>query len=84
MKILHKETASLEDVKSKISLNIGKDVSITEINKQGKIIKSYTGTILDSYNSLFIVKVNQNGYSLNKSFSYVDFVTNEVSFEIIE
>ena len=66
-----------------IETNIGKNIHITETNKQGKKIKEYSGEILESYNSLFLVKINSGSYKLNKTFPYVDFITNEMSFEIV-
>ena len=82
MKIVH-ETKSLIDVKNDIETNVGKHIVITEFNKQGKKLKEYSGEIADSYNSLFLVKVCQGNFKLNKTFSYVDFITNEMSYEIV-
>ena len=83
MRITHTETKSLIEIKEEISNNIGKNIVITEYNKQGKKMKEYNAEILEAYNSLFLVKIIGNKFTLNKTFSYVDFVTNELNFEIV-
>ncbi|MBO5954679.1 MAG: Veg family protein [Clostridia bacterium] len=82
MKTSEKSNISIEDVKSEISENVGKQIIIKESNRQGKKIKEYKGIILNAYASLFIVRVQIRENFLNKSFSYVDFLTNELTFEI--
>lgn len=84
MKLADFNTQTLDDVKDVVSKNIGNIVSITEVNKQGKKLKIYKGTILSAYANLFLVKVQSNGYCLNKTFSYTDFITNEKILEIIQ
>lgn len=83
MKTIEKTNVNIEDVKSEISANIGKQIKIQESNRQGKKIKEYSGVILSAYDSLFIVRVQIRENSLNKSFSYVDFLTNEMSYLIL-
>ncbi|MBQ9795815.1 MAG: Veg family protein [Clostridia bacterium] len=77
------EKLNIEDVKIEIKQNIGQIIKIQESNKAGKKVKEYSGVILSAYDSLFIVKVQIRNNFLNKSFSYVDFLTNELSFEIL-
>lgn len=82
MKIVEKSNISIEDVKTEITLNVGKQIKIQESNRQGRKIKEYMGKILSAYESLFIVRVQIRDNYLNKSFSYVDFLTNELTYEI--
>ena len=77
------ETKSVNEIRQVIETNVGKNIHITEFNKQGKRIKEYSAEILEAYNSLFLVNVNGGNYKLKKTFSYVDFVTNEMNFEIV-
>ena len=83
MKTNEKSNINIEDIKNQISKNIGKKIKIQESNKAGKKIKEFEGEILSTYDSLFIVKVQIRTNFLNKSFSYIDFLTNEMTFEII-
>ena len=83
MKTNEKTSINIEDVKNEITSNIGKQIIIKEYNKQGKLIKQFNGEILNSYDNLFLVKVKINNSSLNKSFSFIDFLTNELKYEII-
>ena len=83
MKTIEKNNISIEDVKNEITLNVGKKIKILENNRQGKKVKEFFGEILNAYASLFIVKVKIRENYLNKSFSYVDFLTNELTFEIL-
>ena len=83
MKTIEKTSVNIEDVKNEISLNVGKQIKIQESNRQGKKVKEYSGVILSAYDSLFIVRVQIRENYLNKSFSYVDFLTNEMIFEIL-
>lgn len=83
MKTVEKETRSLDEVKDEIEANIGKKIVVNEFNRQGKKIKEFSGTLLNAYESLFIVRVQIRENHLNKSFSYVDFLTNEMTFEIL-
>ena len=84
MKTIEKTSVNIEDVKSEISANIGKTIKIQESNRQGSKIKEFSGVILSAYDSLFIVRVQIRENYLNKSFSYVDFLTNEMTFEILK
>lgn len=77
------EIKSVAEIKTEIESNIGKTIVIREFNKQGKRLKEMQGTILSSYNNLFLVKVNIKNNYINKSFSYIDFLTKEFVFEII-
>ena len=83
MKTIEKTSVNIEDVKSEISANIGKQIRIQESNRQGKKVKEYSGVVLSAYDRLFIVRVQIRENYLNKSFSYVDFLTNEMTYEIL-
>ena len=78
-----KTNVNIEDIKSEISANIGKTIKIQESNRQGKKLKEYSGVILSAYDRLFIVRVQIRENYLNKSFSYVDFLTNELAYDIL-
>lgn len=83
MKTNEKTSVNIEDIKSEISANIGKTIKIQESNRQGRKIKEYSGVILSAYDSLFIVRVQIRENYLNKSFSYVDFLINEMTYYFI-
>ena len=83
MKTIEKTNINIENVKNEISLNIGKQIKIQESNRQGKKVKEYSGVILSAYDRLFIVRVQIRENHLNKSFSYVDFLTNEMTYVIL-
>ena len=83
MKTVEKTNVNIEDVKNKISLNIGKQIKIQESNRQGRKVKEFIGEILSAYDRLFIVRVQIRENYLNKSFSYVDFLTNEMTYLIL-
>ena len=82
MKTIEKTCVNIEDVKCEIMHNIGKQIKIQESNRAGKKVKEFVGEILSAYDSLFIVRVQIRENHLNKSFSYVDFLTNEFTYEI--
>ena len=82
MKTVERKNINIEDVKNEIAMNIGKQIRIQENNRQGKKLKEFIGEILGAYDRLFIVKVKIRENHLNKSFSYVEFLTNELIYEI--
>ena len=84
MKTVQADNVSIEEVKNTILQNKGNKISIKEFNKQGKLLKKTEGVIIDVYNNVFLVKINVKGNFFNKSFSYVDFLTKELIFEILE
>ncbi len=83
MKTVEKTNVNIEDIKNEISLNIDKQIKIQESNRQGKKVKEYSGVIISAYDSVFIVRVQIRENYLNKSFSYVDFLTNEITYLIL-
>ena len=83
MKTNEKTNIDIEDVKNEIKQNVGKQITIQENNRVGKKIKEYSGEIISVYDNLFIVRVQIRENYLNKSFSYVDFLTNEMTFVIL-
>lgn len=82
MRTIESELRSIDDIKEEIFSAIGKTIIIKEFNKQGKVLHEFVGEILSVYNNLFLVKVETNRFSINKSFSFVDFITNELKYEI--
>ena len=83
MKTVERNNINIEDIKNEIKQNIGNQIKIYANNKNGKRVKENIGEILSAYDSLFIVKVQIRNNFLNKSFSYIDFLTNEWIYEII-
>ena len=83
MKTNENTNMSSDDIKKEILLNVGKHIIIKEYNKQGKLIKQFSGEILNCYNNLFLVKIKINSSYLNKSFSFIDFLTNDLKYEIL-
>ena len=83
MKTVERNNINIEDVKNEVKQNIGTQIKIYSNNKNGKRVKEYIGEILSAYDSLFIVKVQIRNNFLNKSFSYVDFLTNEMTYLIL-
>lgn len=74
---------SIEDVKNQIISHVGNGIGIREYNKQGKIVHEYSGTITQTFDNLFLIKININNYSINKSFTYADLTLREREYEII-
>ena len=83
MKTVERNNINIEDVKNEVKQNIGTQIKIYSNNKNWKRVKEYIGEILSAYDSLFIVKVQIRNNFLNKSFSYVDFLTNEMTYLIL-
>lgn len=83
MKTNEKSNVNIEDVKNEITENIGKNIKIQESNRQGRKVKEYCGVIISAYDRLFIVLVQIWENYLNKAFSYVDFLTNAMIYDIL-
>lgn len=83
MKIVQTEPINIEEIKKLIQENKNKQILVKEYNKQGKLLKKTECVIIDAYNSVFLVKINIKGNNLNKSFSYIDFLTKELVYEIL-
>lgn len=77
------QTIIIQDVKSLITENIGKSIRVIECNKQGKIIGEFAGKLVGVYACFFVLKIKVKESYINKSFSYVDFFTKTLSFQII-
>lgn len=84
MKTISVENLPVDAIKQEIKLSLNKKVEITEHNKQGKLIHRYNGIIESVHDNLFLVRVELNGYTLNKSFTYVDFSIGELKYSILE
>lgn len=82
MKMLELNSQDLQQVKDVVNSNLNKIISIKQINKQGKILKIYKGKIASVYNNLFLMEIDNNGYLLNKTFTYTDLITGEFVLEI--
>ena len=83
MRTLEKQPISVCEIQSFVNENISKKVCISTKNKQGKTINEFVGTITESYASHFIIKTQIGSNYINKSFAYVDFLTNELHMEIV-
>lgn len=81
MKMIELNCGDLQQIKERITSYLNKTVVIKQVNKQNKILKQYKGVILNCYDNLFLVKVENCGYFLNKTFTYTDFLTNEYIFQ---
>jgi len=77
MRTTQVNSLTLNEIKTIVKQNLNNIVTIKQINKQGKILKIFKGKIIDVYDNLFLVKVENNGYCLNKTFTYTDFITGE-------
>ncbi len=84
MKTILNENMPIENVKDEISSHIGKEITIKEYNKQGRMINEYMGVVVDTYSSLFLVNVSVNNYHINKSFSYVNFSIGDMVYNFTE
>lgn len=67
---------SIEKVKNRISLYKGQTFNF-KFNGNRNKIEEFSGIIIDTYPSIFIVKVN-NGNNILKSFSYSDVLINKL------
>lgn len=83
MKTVEKTIINIDDVRNEIIKNVGKQIKIQENNRQGKKVKEYAGEILSAYDSVFIVRIQIRYSFLNKSFSYIDFLTNEMAYRFL-
>ena len=83
MNITNNQSTTIQDVKSLITNNIGKNIRVTESNKQGKVINAFTGELVGTYDYFFVLKMKIKECYIKKSFSYVYFLTNELSIEIL-
>ncbi len=84
MKTVSVESIPVDKVKETIKANIGHHIEILEHNKQGKLLHRYRGVIEGAYDNVLVVKLDLQGYTLNKSFTYVDFSIGELKFTIID
>lgn len=82
MKALQNKQLTLEEIKNIIKQKVGNTICINQINKQGKKLNETIGTIISSYENFFLVKVEINKFSVNKTFSYIDFLTNDFVFTV--
>lgn len=67
----------MDKIKKNIVNNVGKRVKIIYNGSRNKR-EFYCGVITEAYNSLFIVKLDND---LNKSFSYADLLTGVVNIK---
>lgn len=65
---------TLEKIKNNIDNNLGKPVKIVYNGSRNKILE-YNGVIVETYNYIFIVKLNDKEMM---SFSYTDVLTNSI------
>lgn len=67
-----------DSIKEEIKANLNQAVSITEYGMRNKV-NNYVGYISGVYPNIFTVLVDGD----NKSFSYVDVVTKEITIEYL-
>lgn len=79
---MKKNVVSLEEIRSEISDNIGKEV-ILEADRGRKRIVKKQGVITDAFPSVFTVRVT-NDYNCERtvSYSYTDILTSTVKLQI--
>ncbi len=65
---------TLEKIKNNIDNNLGKPVKIVYNGSRNKILE-YNGVIVETYNYIFIVKLDDREMM---SFSYTDVLTNSI------
>lgn len=65
---------TLEKIKNNIDSNLGKPVKIVYNGSRNKILE-YNGVIVETYNYIFIVKLDDREMM---SFSYTDVLTNSI------
>lgn len=82
MRVIESEIRSVDEVKNDITASRGKNILISEFNKQGKKLREYSGEIMETYERVFLIKVPTNKFYINKSFSYVDLITKDIEYEI--
>ena len=82
MKALAVDTTTDLVVKDDISKNLGKNISITKFNKQGKEQGTYVGEINEISNNGFVFKRNINGNSVHSFYSYAQMATSEYTYDI--
>ena len=83
MQTEEKQHASILEVQNFVNENIGKRIRILMKNKHGKLIKEFVGNIISKHTSHFVLRAEINNNFINKSFAYVDFLTDELSIENI-
>ena len=83
MRTIEKQPVSISDIQTLLNENVNKQVCVVLKNKQGKKIKEFVGSVVNTYASHFVLRIKINNNFINKSFAYVDFLTNELSLEII-
>lgn len=84
MKTVTVVNVPVDKIKQEINTNIGKRIEVVEHNKQGKLLHKYNGVIESAHSNVFVVKVDLRGYTLNKSFTYVDFSIGELQYNIMD
>lgn len=65
---------TIEKIKNDIDNNLGSNVKVVYNGSRNKR-EEYSGIITETYNSIFIIRVNNRE---NKSFSYRDVLTNTI------
>ena len=77
------ETIPISTIKKDIKSNIGKNITIYEINKNTKkSTNTYIGTILNVYNNFFDISMIINNSRIEKSFNYSGFSVGLLRYEI--
>ena len=71
---------TLEEIKKKVSDNVGKNV-IIKYNLGRNKIEKYNVKIKETFRNVFIVELNSNSKIEIKSFSYTDVITKTIKID---
>jgi uncharacterized protein Veg len=71
---------TLQEIKTKIKNNIGKDVTI-KYNLGRNKIEKYNVKIKETYKNIFIVELNEQNKNEIKSFTYTDIITKTIKID---
>ena len=77
------ENIPLSVIKETLSKNIGKNITITELNRNTKkVVNKYRGIIIATYNNLFSIKMQINKTEIEKCFNYSGFSVGLLQYKI--
>ncbi|MFI3307466.1 MAG: Veg family protein [Mycoplasmatota bacterium] len=71
----------IEDIKKELENNIGKKVMI-KCNLGRNKYETYNAIIKETYNYIFLVKLDNEVYQEIKSFKYTDVITNTIKIKL--
>ncbi len=72
-------------IKEELTKNIGKQIKITELNRNTKkAVSEFCGIIKATYNNLFSITIKYNKTYIEKCFNYSGFSVGLLKFEILD